>query len=83
MKSHPKCWKKNKETVAGRGIKKKVESDYYTNTRFYYYYGKQILHFIDKKQQYNRPKRRNKHSLAHILYTLSIKKNCDLNDFKV
>ena len=83
MKSHPKVLEEEQRNRSWKRDKRKVESDYYTNTRFYYYYGKQILHFIDKKQQYNRPKRRNKHSLAHILYTLSIKKNCDLNDFKV
>ena len=73
MKSHPKVLEEEQRNRSWKRDKRKVESDYYTNTRFFFFYGKQI-HFIDKKQQYNRPKRRNKHSLAHILYTLSIKK---------
>ena len=74
MKSHPKVLEEEQRNRSWKRDKKKKWRVIITQTlAFYYYYGKQI-HFIDKKQQYNRPKRRNKHSLAHILYTLSIKK---------
>ena len=67
MKSHPKCWKKNKETVAGRGIKKKVESDYYTNTRFFIIMGNRYILLIRNSNTTDQKEETNTH--LHTYYT--------------